>query len=47
MEMLLGESVREEWEDWEDWYSSLFTLSFDAGTARLTLLGNGDVYFNS
>ncbi len=47
MEMLLGESVREEWEDWEDWYSSIFTLSFDAGTARLTLLGNGDVYFNS
>lgn len=47
MEMLLGESVREEWEDWEDWYSSRFTLSFDAGTARLTLLGNGDVYFNS
>ena len=47
MEMLLGESVREEWEDEEDWYSSLFTLSFDAGTARLTLLGNGDVYFNS
>lgn len=47
MEMLLGESVREEWEDWEDWYSSLFTLSFDAGTARLELMRDGDVYFNS
>ena len=47
MEMLFSESEREEWDDEEDWYSSLFTLSFDAGTARLELMRDGDVYFNS
>ncbi len=47
MEMLFSESEQEEWEDRGDWYSSRFTLSFETGTARLELMGNGDVYFNS